>query len=318
MRVLPTADTSITLEGMAPGETLYLRVTATNGGGESLPTETLAVRTSSAEGERVLLVGGFDRLDSSMLIAEDVAGLGTVQRMDLDRMNRFDLVAVHAEAMDGVAVAMDSTSNEPVESGNLSLDPYAAVIWGVGLESTADQTLSPLEQTRLMAYLSTGGKLALSGAEIGWDLDHLGSAADRDFYRLLLRSRYVADDAGVYEAEAPAGSPFEGVGVVSFDDGTHGAYDVRYPDILAAESGADIALEYSGSADGAAVAFDGGEQRILNFGFPLDAIYPLAQRSAIMERVAEFFGLDSSILFRDGFESGSPSAWSSTQGYPMP
>ena len=53
-------ETSATLTGLEAGAIVYLRITALNAGGESLPSETLAVRVRRTAGERrLLLVSGF-------------------------------------------------------------------------------------------------------------------------------------------------------------------------------------------------------------------------------------------------------------------
>lgn len=65
---------------LAPGHTYAFRVTAVNAGGESFPSETLAVRRTEGDSPRLLLVNGFDRL-SGPAFADSPDSLG----FDLDR-----------------------------------------------------------------------------------------------------------------------------------------------------------------------------------------------------------------------------------------
>lgn len=64
-----------------PGHLYSYRVTAVNGGGESFPSETLAVCRVADERGRVLIVNGFDRVSGPATVQSDsLAGF----RMDLD------------------------------------------------------------------------------------------------------------------------------------------------------------------------------------------------------------------------------------------
>ncbi|NIR38955.1 MAG: hypothetical protein GWN71_26685, partial [Gammaproteobacteria bacterium] len=101
------ASTSYTLDGLSDDELLFVRVTATNDGGESFPTQTLGARVGDAVA--VLLVSGFDRLNRTMLVPETDPVEGYNVRMFLDRMNRYDYVVQHGEV---VPHSFDSASNE--------------------------------------------------------------------------------------------------------------------------------------------------------------------------------------------------------------
>ncbi len=311
----PVSATSLEMTGLVPGETIWVRVAATNPGGESRPSEILAVRPPRTGNEPgLLLVAGFDRLDRAMLVSGFDSDLGgVVARMDLDRMNRFDGLVAHAAGLAGVASRLDSAANEAVASGRVALDPldHLALFWQLGEESTVDETFSSLEQQRVSAYLDGGGGLFVSGAETGWDLDHLGSAADRAFYRERLHSRYVTDDSGSYGIEAAPGGLFAGLAALAIDDGTLGGYDVDFPDVVAPEPGAGECLAYSGTLLGACVQADLGSSRVVNLGFPVEAAHPPARRAELLTRAALWFGFETDPhLFSDGFEGGDTSRWS--------
>ncbi|MGD2178018.1 MAG: fibronectin type III domain-containing protein, partial [Anaerolineae bacterium] len=125
--------TEYVVGGLSAGQLLYVRVTATNDGGESFPTETLAVRAGDSPG--TLLVNGFDRLNGSMAVLDADPVEGDNMRMLLDRMNRYDYVIQHAE---GITHAFDSASNEAVQSGSVDLTDYTVVDWILGEESAPD------------------------------------------------------------------------------------------------------------------------------------------------------------------------------------
>ncbi len=279
-----TGATAYTLTNLAPDSLLFIRVTATNNGGESLSTETLSVRTGDKAG--VLLVNGFDRLNRTMTIPETDPVEGYNMRMFLDRMNRRDYVIQHGEV---ITYPFDSASNEAVTNGPSNLGDYALVDWILGEESTLDETLDATERTLIESFLGSGGALFLSGAEVGWHLDYQGG--DPTFYNDVLRADYAGDDAETYQVAPVTGSIFEGLDAFRFD--APGMYDADYPDLITPTNGSTAALSYSGGLEGtAAVQYDGavGCERLVYFGFPFETIWP-DQRPAVMERVLDFLGL---------------------------
>ena len=57
----------------------------------------------------------------------------------------------------------------------------------------------------------------ISGSEIAWDLDRTGGTTWVD---TTLKASYVSDDANTFTVTGSSGSIFNGLGAVSFDDGT--------------------------------------------------------------------------------------------------
>jgi hypothetical protein len=268
------------ISGLSVGQLLFIRVSANNAGGESFPTETLAVRVGdSAE---VLLVSGFDRLNRSMLVRDEETIEGLNMRMHLDRMNRYDYAVQHAEAIPDLA--FDSASNEAVRSGRVNLNNYTIVDWILGEESTTDQTLDATERGLLHAFLTGDGALFISGSEIGYHLDFAGG--DPSFYNDVLHADYAGDDAGTYNVYGVS-SPFAGL---SFSFYAPGMYKADYPDRLQPLGSAE-ALRYQGGYGGtAAVQFANGCERVVMFGFPFETIWPPTQRHTVMTAVLDFLG----------------------------
>jgi len=277
-----TATTAYTLTGLAEGQLLFVRVSATNDGGESFPTETLAVRVGDDAG--VLLVNGFDRLNGTMLVPDYDSVEGYNLRMFLGQMNRYDYVIQHGEV---ISYPFDGTSNEAVRDGLVHLSDYVLVDWILGEESAPDETLDATERALLTDFLGHGGALFLSGAEVGWHLDYMG--ADPDFYNARLRADYVGDDAETYDVAPAPGSIFEGLAPFRFD--TPGMYAADYPDQMTPINGSVAALIYSGGLMGtAAVQYADGCERLVYFGFPFETIRPEA-RPGVMARVLDFLGV---------------------------
>ncbi|MGI9457978.1 MAG: fibronectin type III domain-containing protein [Aeoliella sp.] len=274
-------------------DTYYFKVVAVNGGGESPRSAVTVARKTNLGVKNVLIVDGFDRNDRPLNERYPYAftGDGLVDRVRTRFNNSFDYVVQYGAALDGSTVGMSAAQNEAVISGAVTLSDYDAVMWFSGEESTADDTFNGTEQTLVSAYLTGGGKLFVSGAEIGWDLEAQGNG--QSFYNNSLRADYVSDDANTYDAQGAAGSIFAGLSF-SFDDGTQGFYDVTFPDVISPLGGATTALNYvGGTGGGAAIQYDsGGDTKVVNFGFPFETITTEADRNAAMDRVLDFFGLN--------------------------
>ncbi len=274
-----TLDRSLLFTNLAPGTTYFFRVTAVNAGGESRPTEVLAARVDpqGRPGE-VLVVNGYDRLDEFQ----------TIRRGE----QTFDFVVQHARAIEQAGrgfFTFDSASNEAVEAGDVALAGYAAVDWMLGNESSRDESFSAGEQSVVNSYLAAGGRLLVTGAEVGWDLGHLGSSGDQTFLSQALRASYVADDAGSDTIAPVSGSIFAGLAPFGYGAAQGGAYEVGYPDALAPASGAAAALTYSGTSYTAAVDGAVGAGRVIYFGFPFETIAGANERAQVMTRVLDAF-----------------------------
>jgi hypothetical protein len=299
---------SVTFSNLAADVPWYFRVAATNAGGESMPSETAACRRSSQGGPRALVVNGFDRFDRALAprqtagpgIGGPAGGTQTFDRVLPRRMNAFDYVVQHGEAIHRCGVPFDSCQNDALLSGQVALTNYAAVLWALGEESTADETFSSAEQTVVSNYLARGGCLFVSGSEIAWDLDRASgpTAADRAFLRNQLHATLggdTNDDAGTSTFASVVGGIFAGNASGRFDDGSAGIYAVRYPDVLTpAGSNALAALSYTGGLPGAAAIQHADPltgSRLVYLGFPFETVTNPVVREALMFDSLAFFGV---------------------------
>jgi hypothetical protein len=134
-----------------------------------------------------------------MLLKFESSALGNVRRMVLNSMNNYSYMVEHGNGLANCDVAFDGVQNEVVISGNVDLEKYFAVDWFVGEESTTGKSLDSTEKVRIKKYLDKGGRLLISGSELGWDLGRTASAnADSAFYNDYLKAVFVSDGAGTY------------------------------------------------------------------------------------------------------------------------
>lgn len=251
---------SVTLTDLKPGKVYAFRVAALNANGEGFPSPAVTARFLSV-GETVdgLYVNGYDRRDAY------------VQEED----NDLSYAAEHGIALGAVAADFyfDGAVKDAVEGGAVKLSDYAVVDWQTGQNSTEHHSLSATAQSLLTSYLDAGGRLLVSGAELAWDLGNKGNGTA--FLKNQLKAAYAADDAGVYAFSGTG--PFAGLSGLTFDNGTHGTYDVMYPDTLSASGGTGV-MTYDGT--GAIAAVEG--PKTIAMGFPIEAIYPASSRAKVM------------------------------------
>ncbi|MFK8010984.1 MAG: N-acetylmuramoyl-L-alanine amidase [Marinicellaceae bacterium] len=302
-----TMDLFYSFKNLEIGKVYYIKVKARNSGGLSLASETLGARIKYTNENRVLIINGFDRLSSGQLVYMNMPDVGGfVDRMFLNKMNTFNYSIQHGNAINDSGVGFDSIANELIEDElfNLDINTYIAVIWILGEESSAGKTLASAEQNQLQIYLNAGGKLFISGAEIAWDLDHLGSAIDKDFYNNVLMSQYISDDSGVFQADGTVNSIFSELTPIYFDDGSNGSYQVEFPDEISPTHNAESCMTYLG-AQSACTYVDTGTYQVINLGFPFESIYPESMRNEIMSETMNYFSIPffSDIIFQHDFES---------------
>lgn len=197
--------------------------------------------------------------------------------------------AWHGAAISANGFGHDSCANEAL--GAIALGDYAAVVWVLGEESTADRTFDAAEQALVQAYLEAGGRLFVSGAEVGWDIGRAASPNySPGFYNNYLKAIYIADDSsGIYTATREAGVPFSPA-TIAIDDGTGGIYFAQWLDVIAPTGGSQKAYGYSASL-GAAVYYEGtfgsGTEpgKLFYMGFPFETIVSESDRIELMGSV---------------------------------
>lgn len=290
----PAGADGVVLDGLEPGDVRYVRVAATNDGGESMPTEVVGARVAAAGAAQVLVVAGFDRLDGDLLPSADLAafGLGAVDRMLIDRINDGSYAARHGAALADAGFAFDGATDDAVELGDVDLAAYRAVDWFTGEDSTGDDPIAAPSRAAIEALLAAGGRLFLSGSEVVWTLASQGDADDVAFANDVLKVGLSSDDAGTYEIASGAG-PLAALGAFAFDDDGPGGYDADYPDALTPQGDAAAALSYDGG-EAAAVAWgrggDAGGAIIL--GFPFEVVAGEAARAELMGAAMTAFGIE--------------------------
>jgi N-acetylmuramoyl-L-alanine amidase len=247
--------TTFTVTDLEPGKPVYFRVTATNAGGESFPTATLAVQSAAAPDQRVLIVQGYDRLDRFQNVIEG-SGATRIQRGDIRDLNTFNYAIQHAAAITGFGsdISVDSTTAQAVENGLVSLNRYRAVVWMAGLQAHVNdignrqfQALTPAMRNALQNYLQSGGRLFISGGELASDLNRAGAG---NWLRDVLKVNYVQRSAGTNRMRGVSASIMADVSTTGFGEVSGAPYLVETPDAIAPWGGSAPLMRYVSPAVG--------------------------------------------------------------------
>jgi len=232
-------------------------------------------RSSNSDGDKVLIVDGFDRRDGSF-----------TEEYHTFSGDYFKAIS------DTRSAQVTTTLNEYIADETLSLADYDLVVWYLGDESTVKETFSASEQTLLKAYLENGGKLFVSGSEVAWDLGFRGNDTDKEFLNNYLKAQFVRDGSSLYTpAKGIVGTPFEGL-EVPFGI----TYPEDYPDDISPSSGAIAVFDYNIEGTHGGIAYKGqiasGDQEaaIVYLTFPLETTEVKFQK-LVMDAALEYLAV---------------------------
>ena len=163
------------------------------------------------------------------------------------------------------------------------LDDYTVVVWHCGWSGNPGSQ----NRTDLASFLDGGGRLMISGEDIGWALNYQGNSGMIDWYNDYLHADYVLDDSGYRSLTGVSGDPI-GDGLSITLNGPGSAMNQLYPSEIEPLTGADGILEYTTGAEGA-LKFD-GDHRLVYLAFGFEGASPTAVRDTLMRRAIEWLG----------------------------
>lgn len=154
-----------------------------------------------------------------------------------------------------------------------TLQQYPIVIWLTGNDYTS--TLSSTDETNLTTYLNGGGKLFISGQDIGYDIN------TDTFFANYLHATYIADDTNV--------TTLTGYDIMSGADvtitGGDGASNQTYPSAIGLGAGAVGLYDYTGTTYTWGALRWAGAYRVVYFSFGFEGISAAATRATVMGNV---------------------------------
>ncbi len=154
-----------------------------------------------------------------------------------------------------------------------TLQSYPIVIWLTGDDYST--TLSSTDETNLAAYLDAGGKLFITGQDIGYDI------SGDTFFSNYMHASYVADDTNV--------TTLTGADIMAGVDititGGDGASNQNYPSAIGLGAGAVGLYDYTGTTYTWGGLRYAGAYRVVYFSFGFEGISAAATRATVMGNV---------------------------------
>ena len=222
-----------------------------------------------------------------------------------------EILIVDDDAGDGFQAAYEAavtgagrtylTVGTPVTTAQMNA--FDAVVWLTGDDYST--TLTAADQAALAAYLDGGGRLFMSGQDIGYDI------RTEAFYANYLKASYVQDDVALGGVLGEPASPV-GTGFAFDIKGGTGANNQEYPSEIDPVGGGVTAFVYNAAVPEATsgpqlsakattdVGPDGitssgtaglsyeGTYRLVYFAFGFEAIAQAGDRTEVMDRVLDW------------------------------
>ncbi|MBW2734012.1 MAG: N-acetylmuramoyl-L-alanine amidase [Deltaproteobacteria bacterium] len=266
-------QTSLRIQGLDPGSVHYLRITALNDAGESLPSPIVVVGVSSGATD-LLLVGGFDRLDADLALRLEDDKLGLVKRLDLTRINDGGQLVGYGPALAGLG--FDSCRAEALDGSLVDISAYKRIIWAAGRGASATEGLRAVDRARLAGALDTNTVLLISGSNVASTLAQTPAGG-----ALLeaLGTLYLSSGANSGAISPVSGSPIEHLDAFHLPLEGQRPYAPGVTDRLEALGGVTLLAHYADDK-GAIVRSVDGERCTIMAGFPLETIHDTTQREA--------------------------------------
>jgi len=199
------------------------------------------------------------------------------------------------------------------------LQVYKSVIWFTGDDRTT--TLTTEEQSNIAGYLDGGGKLLITGQDIGYDLVADGSTDDSTFYANYLHAEFIADSSKATMTSGINEDPITNGMFVFFTGPAGGAGNQTAPDAIASISPAQTILSYIPGYIGAALRYEneftGARLVYLAFGFEGIAGPQANSASNLIEQILTWLEGTTSVE-EELKDSSITKSYSLSQNFPNP
>ena len=156
---------------------------------------------------------------------------------------------------------------------------HMAVIWFTGSMSS---TLTSEDEAALSTYLDNGGRLFITGEDIGYSIH------SHTFYSNYLHAQYLTDDTNINYLDGIAGDPI-GNNLTICIVGGDGANNQNWPDGISPINGATSVFQYQSSSYYGGIKYS-GTYKVVYFGFGFEAINNGGDRTGVMGRILSWFG----------------------------
>ncbi|MFH1142965.1 MAG: FlgD immunoglobulin-like domain containing protein [Candidatus Eisenbacteria bacterium] len=161
---------------------------------------------------------------------------------------------------------------------------FDAVVWSHG---RVFPSVDAADRAALAAYLDDGGRLLISGENLGWELDDEGGDAYL-WYQDYLHASYFAGNTGDYTLTGVAGDPIsDGIDITI--QGGDGANNQTSPDDIDPEDAAATVIWKFDANKNGALRIETVDYRAVYLAFGFEAIDNASQRRGILNRILGWF-----------------------------
>jgi hypothetical protein len=252
-----------------------------------LPVGTYALK-AAGPGHRVGHASAVTVTEASTVTQDFVLPTApTILLVDSGRWYYHSQIGYFQEALDALDYYYDTwTIEEPFATPSdvpqaSDLAPYDIVIWSAPQDSPGYVEA----EAAITEYLDGGGKLFLTGQDVGyWD----GGGSwfiSAEYYENYLKAKYVADNADAYNLQGLAGDIFADLDLTI--QGGDGADNQSSPDEITVANAdyASTVVHYQGDGSGGQRVGLCLPYRVVYLSFGFEAINSASDRQAVMERV---------------------------------
>lgn len=310
---LPADSTTKFFPTSSLATALYFKLTAVDNAAvpnESEDSDIYGIRYASGlNPNEILVVDGFDRTSLNG---------GAWQKSS----HAFGFSYGEAITESGLTLGFDFCSNDAVIDSAVNLKDYWAVIWFIGDEAEADETLSASEQTLIRDYLNQDGRLFISGANITWDLDldsdcYSTTVADNEFLKNVLKADFFGKIDPSVKIGGNTGDYFSNSEF--FLD--RQIFPVDSLDVILPLSPAQPCLRYDSTNVAGLIFSNDYNGKLMYFAFPFELINSTETRAQVMEQILLYlFAWDTVDEPRenDSLNPGLLQQFSLEQNFPNP
>ncbi len=197
---------------------------------------------------------------------------------------KFDFSSLYTEDFRAKRISYDYLHTQTSEVTFEKLQKYNVVIWACEMAIPA---LTEKDREALKKYLDNGGKLFISGQDIGYELNAIEEFIDVEFYNNYLRANLIADDANQAKINGITGDPISD-GLSSYFSQPNRSSLLQFPDRISETNGSVPIFKYSDGGVGA-IRYR-GEYDLVYFAFGgYEAIIEDEVRIEVLQRIMNWF-----------------------------
>jgi len=200
---------------------------------------------------------------------------GNILLVDDDEGDPYETYYENAILASGYLYTIWDTDVDGSPSDSI-MSSYDVIVWFTGDDISS--TLISTDQTNLANYLDAGGKLFVTGQDIGYDI------RTEAFYSDYLYATYNVDDTNIFRLDGIIDDPI-GDGLQIEISSGDGANNQGYPEGITPISPATEVFIYNDSSYYGGLKVDTGVYQVVYFGFGFEAINNMDDRQTVMTRI---------------------------------